>query len=296
MSKWMPPGPALLFCPGNRPDRFEKAAERSDAVILDLEDAVPARDRDAARAAIAASRLDPERTIVRVNPVGSPDHEADLACVRETDYTCVMLAKTESAEHVTSVAAWTEACVLALVETPLGVVRAEEIASALGCGGMMWGAEDLVAAMGGRSSRFALPHTVPDASREPETLHAAVGTRAGAYRDVPRYARARVAMAAAAFGRWAVDGVHMDFSDTEGQRIEALDGFALGFAATACIHPDQVPIVREAYTPNQADIDWAQRVLAAEEMGGAVEVDGRMVDGPMYRQAEAIIRRLPNVD
>lgn len=274
MTKWMPPGPAVLFCPGNRPDRFAKAAERADAVILDLEDAVAPGDRPEARQAIIASGLDPARTIVRVNPVDSADHEADLECVRATDYRCVMLAKTESAEHVTSVAAWTRACVLALVETPLGIVRAEEIAASLGCGGMMWGAEDLVAAMGGTSSRF------PD--------------RAQAYRDVPRFARARVALAAAAFGRWAVDGVHLDFVDLDGQRREALDAVALGFAATACIHPSQVEVVREAYAPEPAAVDWARRVLAAgQEHGGVVEIDGRMVDGPLYRQAEAILRRTP---
>lgn len=290
MTKWIPPGPALLFCPGNKPDLFRKAAERADAVILDLEDAVAPRDREAAREAVAASGLDPARTIVRINPAGSADHEADLECVRATDYECVMVAKTESADDVTSVAAATRVCILALVETPLGVVRAEEIAAALGCGGMMWGAEDLVAAMGGRASRFDHSRSTGTGARE--RLHAAAGTPAGAYRDVPRYARARVAMAAAAFGRWSVDGVHMDFHDHEGLRVEALDAFALGFAATACIHPSQVPIVREAYRPAEEDLAWARRVLAAaEEHGGAVEIDGRMVDGPLYRQAEVILRR-----
>lgn len=291
MTEWIPPGPALLFCPGSRPERFDKAAERADAVILDLEDAVAPADRPAAREAIASSRLDPARTIVRVNPADSADHEADLECVRSSAYSCVMLAKTESAEHVTSVAAWTRATILALVETPLGVVRAEEIAASLGCGGMMWGAEDLVAAMGGTSSRFEYQLSAGPTGH-PERLHAAAGTRAGAYRDVPRYARARIAMAAAAFGRWAVDGVHMDFADTAGQRAEALDAFAQGFDATACIHPSQVPVVREAYTPAEEDVAWARRVLAAAgEHGGAVEIDGRMVDGPLYRQAEVILRR-----
>ncbi|MDO5500223.1 MAG: CoA ester lyase [Propionibacteriaceae bacterium] len=293
MTKWIPPGPALLVCPGNKPELFDKAAERADAVILDLEDAVAPRDRDAAREAVAASRLDPAQVIVRVNPTDSPDHEADLECVRATEYACVMVAKSEKADDITSVAARTRACVLALVETPLGIVRAEEIAAALGCGGMTWGAEDLVAAMGGRASRF--DHLLRDAPNgQPERLHAAAGARPGAYRDLLRYARARVAMAAAAFGRWAVDGVHMDFTDLDGLRAAALDAFAQGFAATACIHPAQVPVIREAYTPAEEDLAWARRVLAAaEEHGGAVELDGRMVDGPMYRQAEVLLRRIP---
>src|SRR5699024_8484191 len=152
---WIPPGPALLFCPADRPERYGKAADRADVVIVDLEDAVAPADRPAAREALRASTLDPDRTIVRVNPTGTDDHVADLEALADTDYRCVMLAKTGSAAQVTDLHSTTGAAVLALVETPLGVVRAEEIAAAPGCAGMMWGAEDLLAAMGGSTSRFS---------------------------------------------------------------------------------------------------------------------------------------------
>lgn len=276
---WIPPGPALLFCPADRPERYGKAADRADVVIIDLEDAVAPAARPAAREALTASELDPDRTIVRVNPVDTDDHAADLEALAATGYRCVMLAKTESAAQVTDVHSATGAAVLALVETPLGVVRAEEIAAAPGCAGLMWGAEDLLAAMGGSTSRFAAAE--------------AAGPRvAGEYRDVPRHARARVALAAAAFGRWAVDSVHLDIADEAGQRAEALDAVALGYVGTACIHPSQVAVVRGAYAPDDDEVAWARRVLdAAEHEKGVFQLDGRMVDGPVFRQAEATLRR-----
>lgn len=278
-SAWIPPGPALLFCPADRPERYGKAADRADVVIIDLEDAVAPAARPAAREALTASELDPDRTIVRVNPVDTDDHAADLEALAATGYRCVMLAKTESAAQVTDVHSATGAAVLALVETPLGVVRAEEIAAAPGCAGLMWGAEDLLAAMGGSTSRFSAAE--------------AGGPRvAGEYRDVPRHARARVALAAAAFGRWAVDSVHLDIADEAGQRAEALDAVALGYVGTACIHPSQVAVVRGAYAPDDDDVAWARRVLdAAEHEKGVFQLDGRMVDGPVFRQAEATLRR-----
>lgn len=272
---WQPRGPALLFVPGDRPDRYAKAAERADVVILDLEDAVAPADKPAARAAVVASRLDPAYTMVRVNPVGTADFTADLAALAETDYRVVMLAKTESAAQLTEI----DREVVALIETPLGVIRAVEIAATENCIGLMWGAEDLVAAMGGSQSRFT--------ARE-------VGRAADSYRDAPRFARAQVALAAAAYGRFAIDAVHLDIADEAGLRAEALDAVALGYAGTACIHPSQVAIVRQAYAPTTDQIDWAARVLAAAtDEAGVFAFEGRMVDGPVLTQARAIIRRTP---
>ena len=278
---WYPPGPALLFCPGDRPDRFGKALDRADAAILDLEDAVASVDKERARAEVARAELDPDRTIVRSSQTSSPGHADDVAAVRAGGYRCVMLSKSESGDQIRQVAEVIDGVVLALVETPLGVVRANDIAEAEGCVGLMWGSEDLIAAMGGTASRFAY-------------LHAGPGQVPGAYRDVARHARSVVALAAAAFGRWAVDAVRMDIRDEGGLLAEARDAAALGFAATAFIHPTQAAIVRRAYEPTEEQVDWARRVLAAAEDGErVVRVDGHMVDGPMFRQAEAILRRIP---
>ncbi|WP_432826296.1 HpcH/HpaI aldolase/citrate lyase family protein [Dactylosporangium sp. CA-092794] len=263
----MPEGVAWLFCPANKPGRFAKAADRADVVILDLEDAVGPGDRPAARRALAEQRLDPDRTVVRINPAGSPDHDLDLAALNETSYTTVMLAKTESAADARALAPLR---VVALCETPAGVRNAGAIAATGNVEALMWGAEDLIAALGGTSSRFP----------------------GGRYRDVARHARSSVLLAAGAAGKLAIDAVYLDIPDLDGLNDESIDAAASGFGAKACIHPSQVPIVRAAYAPTSEELHWANRVLAASASGGdAFTLDGRMIDEPVLRQARRILAR-----
>lgn len=264
-------GPALLFCPADRDDRYAKALVAADMVILDLEDAVAPADKPAARERLAASALDPARTIVRVNPAGTPDHTLDLAAVGRTPYRLTMLAKTEAAADLDALHG-AGLHVLALCETARGVVHAEEIAAHPATAGLMWGAEDLVASMGGRSSRLT------------------AGAHAGRYRDVARHARSRVLLAAKALGKAAIDSVHLDIGDVEGLRAEVQDAAASGFDATACIHPSQVAVIREGYASTPEEQAWAERVLAeAARQGGVFRFEGRMVDEPVLRQARAIL-------
>ncbi|MCU1474697.1 aldolase/citrate lyase family protein [Amnibacterium sp.] len=257
-------GPALLFCPADRPDRYGKALAAADTVILDLEDAVAAHRKDAARAAVAASALPVARTVVRVNPVSAGMLEADLAAVDAAGYRTIMLAKAESTADLAPLGRY---AVIALCETPAGVLAAPALAAAPNTVGLMWGAEDLVAALGGRSSRGA----------------------DGRYRDVARAARAAVLLAAGASGRAAYDAVHLDLTDDIGLAAEAEDAAASGFAGTVCIHPRQVPVVRTAYQPTDAELAWAHRVLEAAAAGGVVAVDGRMVDEPLLVQARRVV-------
>jgi len=267
------PGPALLFCPADRPERYPKALAAADAVIIDLEDAVSAGNKEAARAALIATPVDASRVIVRVNPAGSPGHAADLAALRQTEYRTVMLAKTETRAQLDGLDS--ELRVVALCETPLGVLGASEIAAAPNVSALMWGAEDLVAAMGGRSSRW------PD----------------GRYRDVALHARSTVLLAAAAHGKAAVDSVYLDIPDASGLAAEAQDAVASGFSYKACIHPSQAAVVRAAFQADEAQVAWARKVLAAvrDASGasgrerGVVTVDGQMIDAPLLRQAEAIL-------
>ena len=276
MTTWIPAGPAILFVPADRPDRFAKAAERADLVILDLEDGCRPENKAAARQAIIDNPMDPERTIIRINPSDSPEYAADLEMLADTRYDLVMLPKAESAASVEALAGYR---VIALIETAMGVLRADDIASADNVAAMFWGAEDLTAGLGGTNSRFTEKEAAP-------------GIVPGTYRDVARHARARVQLAAAAFGRAALDSVHVDISDDDGLRSEALDAAALGYAATVCIHPGQVQTIRDAYRPSDEQIDWARRLLAAaSEDGGAFSFEGQMVDAPLFRQAEAIARR-----
>ncbi len=261
-------GPALLFCPADRPERFAKALERADAVILDLEDAVAPAARTAARGALIESELDPDRVIVRVNPVGTEAFVSDLATLSQTDYRTVMVAKAESAKALKAFDA--RFSLIALCETAKGVAAAEKLAAHDRVSALMWGAEDLVASIGGTASRR------PD----------------GAYRDVARYARARVLLAAGAQGKAAIDAVHLDIDDVEGLAAEAMDAAASGFAATACIHPRQVPVIRTAYAPDAETLTWARGVLEeARTRGGVFAYQGRMVDEPVLRHARTVVAR-----
>ena len=263
-------GPALLFCPADRPDRFTKAAERSDGVILDLEDAVA--NRASAREALAAQPIDPDRTVVRVSAVDSGELEDDLAAVRAAGYHTVMLAKMNTPEDVQHL---DDLQVVALCETARGVLAAPEIAAEPSVVGLMWGAEDLMVSLGGTSSRFSI----------------STGGVAAPYRPVARHARSRVLLAARAFGKAAIDAVHVDIADTVGLRAEAEDAVASGYTATACIHPDQVPVVQEAYRPAAEAVARARRLLEEASGPGVHRIEDRMIDAPMLAQAQAVLDR-----
>ena len=262
-------GPALLFCPADRPERFAGALAKADAVILDLEDAVLPQAKAQARENIVAADLDPARVIVRVNDPASAEFAADLAAVARTPFRTVLVAK---AEDQAAFDAFDESyALIALCETARGVHRAGEIAAHPRTAALMWGAEDLVASLGGLSSR----------------------TADGRYRDVARHARASVLLAAGAHGSAAIDAVHLDIDDLAGLAEEAADAVASGFRATACIHPKQVATIREAYRPDAATVEWARAVLvAAEGERGVFRFDGRMVDEPVLRHARAILARV----
>ena len=262
-------GPGWLFCPADRPERFEKAAAAADVVILDLEDGVAAKDREAARAALIDTPLDPGRTVVRVNPVTTPDHALDLTALARTGYTTVMLAKTESAEQVASLAPLD---VVVLVETPVGALAVAETARPDNAFAVMWGAEDLFAVLGGTANRNA----------------------DGTYRDVAKHVRAQSLLAAKAYGRLALDSVYLDIKDLDGLRAETDDAVAVGFDAKVAIHPTQVAVIRAGYAPTDDQVQWARNVLdAARSERGVFQFDGLMVDAPVLRRAERIVALAP---
>lgn len=273
-------GPAILFCPADRPERYRKAAERADAVILDLEDAVAPEAKEQARKDLIENPLDPERTIVRINAADTSDFALDLDAVLRTEYRTVMLAKAESAEQLRLIADHgvqprASLRVLALCETALGVVRAAEIAQEPNVVGLMWGAEDLLASLGGSSSRHD----------------------DGGYRAVALQARSQVLLAAGAFGKAAIDAVYLNIPDTAGLAAEVTDAVASGFAATACIHPSQAAVIRQGYAPSEAEIDRARALLEAADAAsnGVFQFEGKMIDGPVLKHAQATLRRASQV-
>jgi citrate lyase subunit beta/citryl-CoA lyase len=266
MSDALRPRRSVLYMPGANERALEKAKGLpADALILDLEDAVAPAARPSARTALVENPLDPSRVIVRVNPAGSDDFAADLEAVTRAGYRTVMVAKADA-----GLPPLPGVDVIALCETARGVLDAPALAQREGVVALMWGAEDLIASLGGTSSRDLR----------------------GGYREVVRHARAHVLLAAGAAGIAAIDAVHLAIADLDGLRAEAEDAVASGFAATACIHPTHAAVIRDAYRPSAAEVAQAARVLeAAAAQDGVFRLEGLMVDGPVLRHAEAVIRR-----
>jgi citrate lyase subunit beta/citryl-CoA lyase len=264
---WLPRGSAWLFCPADRPERFAKAAVAADVVILDLEDGVAPADKEAARRALVENPLDPECTVVRINAAGTEGQARDLDALEKTAYRRVMLPKCESAQQVADLRVFQ---VVVLIESPLGAFAVADAVASDNAVGAMWGAEDLIAGLGGNASK----HTD------------------GTYRDVASHVRSTTLLAAKAHGKFALDSVYLDINDLDGLGVESEDAVAVGFDAKVAIHPSQVPVIRSAFVPTADEIDWAKRVLgAAENERGVFAFEGRMVDSPVLRHAERIVAR-----
>jgi citrate lyase subunit beta/citryl-CoA lyase len=258
-----------LFVPGDRPERFDKAlASGADAVILDLEDAVAPDHKAAARAAIERwcdGGFARARTVVRINDAATPWFTDDLACAQRADVACVMLPKTESATQVAAVRErLPQAPVIALIETARGVLNAEAIAAADGVQRLAFGTLDFAVDL--------------DLSGDERGL---------------QYGASLLALASRAAGIAApVAGVTAALGDEAQLQADLAFARAFGFGAKLCIHPRQIEPVRRAFQPSAAEIDWAERVLAAMRAGpGAVQVDGKLVDRPVVLRAQAVLAR-----
>jgi citrate lyase subunit beta/citryl-CoA lyase len=257
---------SLLFVPASRPDRFERArGSGADLVIVDLEDAVPPEEKAAALENVQRwVEHDAAATVVRVNGVGTAWHPAELRALAASGV-ALMLPKAESAQEVAAfVAAAPGSPIIALVESPRGVLDADGIAGVPGVTRLALGNVDLAAALGvDPASRTALWR-----------------------------ARSELVLASAAHGMAGpVDGVTTVLDDAERLSEDTRHAVELGFTAKLCIHPRQVPIVNAGWQPTAADAEWARRVLAAAGQG-AVAVDGEMVDGPVVLRARTILSRV----
>ena len=275
---------SLLFVPGDRPDRMEKAlASSADALILDLEDAVAPDAKAAARAAVAAF-LARERTVplyVRVNPLDGGMTDADLAAVLPARPDGIVLPKAEGAASVRALAAKLDRAVPILpiaTETPAAVFALgsyREAADRLA--GLTWGAEDLPAAIGAASAREA----------------------DGGFTPPYQLARSLTLFGAHAAGVAAIETVYPDFRDLDGLAAYAARGRRDGFAGMMAIHPAQVPVINAAFTPSAEEVAHARRIVAlfaASPGAGALALDGRMVDAPHRKAAEALLARAGEPD
>ncbi len=254
------PGGALLFVPGNRPDRFNKAAAcKPDHVIVDLEDAVPPGEKAPAREH-ARRWLRSARALVRVNEAGSPWHDDDLQMASRSA-AGVVLPKAESPEVVKSVVGRCDVPVFALIESPQGVLEASRIARA-GVAGLMFGNVDFAADAGVQHSS-----------------HTAL-----------LVARSTLVYASAAAGISApVDGVTTQIDAPDILEADLQHAREVGFAGRLCIHPRQVSPTQAAFLPTEAELKWAAAVLRAGD--GVSVVSGEMVDPPVLTRARSILAR-----
>lgn len=255
---------SLLFVPGDRPERFDKAAiSGAHQVVLDLEDAVAPAAKDRARAAVAGWLADRRAAIVRINPADTPWHEADLEMARATPGASVMLPKADAATTARVIQALPERTVIALLETVEGYGGLPALAGLPGLARIAFGSVD-----------FSADSGIADEGENLTTVRAAI------------VLHSRLAGLAA-----PLDGVSVEFNDEAVMRAEALRARSLGFGGKLCIHPRQVPSINAAWLPTEAERDWAQRVEAAFEAsaGAATAVDGKMIDKPVVERARRIL-------
>jgi len=271
---------SLLFVPGDRPDRMEKAlGAGADALILDLEDAVaPAAKADARRVVaqfLAANSL--ARLWVRVNPLDSAENEKDLAAILPSHPDGIVLPKAEGGASVAELArrlaergnATTSILAIA-TETPAAMFGLGTYAGARRLAGLTWGAEDLPAAIGATASREADGRFTP-----PYEL-----------------ARSLCLFGAAAAGVAPIETVYPAFKDLDGLAAFAARARRDGFSGMMAIHPGQVIVINAAFTPSAEEIAHAKAVVAAFEASpeaGALALDGRMIDRPHLVQARRIL-------
>lgn len=263
----MTPARSYLFVPGNRCERIGKAvASGADAVIVDLEDAVPPSEKDAARDAVLAS-LDPARPIwLRINGAQTPWFEADRALGNLPGIAGIVLPKAESAELISALHTSSGRPILPTIESGLGLARLDAIAGAPGSQRLVFGSIDLRLDLG-------IPGDEP--VLDPYRMQLVLASRLA---GLPS----------------PVDGVTTSFSDAALVEADTRRSASLGFTGKLCIHPLQVAPIHRGFSPTQADIDWAHRVIAADESadGRAVALNGQMVDRPVVERARSILSRL----
>ncbi len=279
---------SMLFVPADSERKIAKAAAvRADALILDLEDSVLPERKITARG-LTREFLQGSRSgtpiWVRVNDLSSGDMLKDLTAVVGEHLAGIVLPKIRGPEDVVRTAHYLDALeeaagisdrplpILAIVtETPSAVLRMSELirAPVARLTAMSWGAEDLSSAIGAGDPR--LPN--------------------GAWRPLYEHVRGQCLLAAHALGIEVLDTVHVDFRDSGGLKRACEASRYDGFTGRFAIHPDQVPIINQAFTPTAEELTLARRIVAAFASGaGAVSLDGKMYDIPHLKSAQRLIK------
>ncbi len=264
----------LLFVPANRPERFNKAlASGADAIIIDLEDAVPAAEKDAAYATLATwLKEQPDKSVlVRINSTDSPWFNQDAAICRSPAVAGIVIPKAEDVEALTELAHLTEQPLLPFIESAKAFNQLDAIAAAPGVARLVFGKLDLALDLG---------MDYPPPAGEPLD------------ESVFLYARSQLVMSSRVNGLAApIDAVYTAIHDPKGLTAYARQGMRSGFSGFLLIHPAQVAPAQRALLPTSTQITWAKHILAAEqrEKGAVVAVSGNMVDVPVMARAKRIM-------
>jgi citrate lyase beta subunit len=261
----------VLFVPGSRPERFAKAlASGADLVCIDLEDAVAPADKDSARRAAldALAGADAARLALRINGLATAEGLRDLLTLRERGArpAALFLPMVDGPGQLAIAAAVLEGDLplVPLIETAAALRDGAAIAAAPGVAGVMFGGGDLAAELG------------VELAWEPLAA-----------------ARGQFVLACAGGGRMLLDVPYLGIGDDGGLRRESERARALGFTAKAAIHPAQVEVIRAAFAPSGAELAEARAALAAfaAARGEAVRHNGKLLEAPLVRRYEAMIRR-----
>jgi len=259
----------FLFVPGTRPELFMKALNSgTSAVVLDLEDAVSVEDKDSARDAIRAawpsfSSEQRERLVIRTNSPGSKFYSADLILAQELQVACLLIPKSESRDQLNGAALiLPNTAIIPMIETAIGLDQLKAIANSNQVIRLALGNLDLQADLGMICDR-----------QETELQMAR-------YQIVLASRLAQIAP--------PIDGVTPSIDDIERITDDAERAKRMGFGGKLCIHPKQVSVVNQAFTPTEDETSWAKRVIEADlaSKGGAIKLDGKMIDRPVVLLAK----------
>lgn len=275
---------SLLFVPGDRPERFVKAAASgADAIILDLEDSVSLANKENARAAIADYLAMPREVIVvvRVNPLDGALTGADVASLAAVPPDAIMVPKAEGAATVHQIDAMLSEAMPVGTALPLILPIASETASAIFAlgsyretsarlAGLTWGAEDLPACIGASTGRLA----------------------DGSFTPPLETARSLTLFAAHSAGTAAIETVFPAIKDEAGMAQFAARARRDGFTGMMAIHPAQIAAIHQAFKPSSEELDRARAIVeafAANPGAGVLQIGGKMIDAPHLKQAHRIL-------
>ena len=288
---------SLHFVPGGNDRMLAKAlGTNADSLILDLEDAVTPERKDEVRAVVASwlaeADFGAKEKTVRMNPLDTPWGFADLEATMASSPDAYVVPKPETVEGLNAIDAELSrlerlhghpdrgiGLILIAAETPLGALNVRTLPTCPRVEAMSWGAEDLSATLGVQTNR----------------------DEAGNYLAVYQHCRVMTLLSAVAGGVQPIDAVYVDFRDTEGLRAECEDGARLGFTGKISIHPDQIDVINDAFTPSTAHVAEARALIEAFEQAQAegrmaFTFNGQLVDAPHLSRARALLERARQIE